>query len=122
MGIKRITYPHTGIYQRKVAQVELRTDQESFNDLAELMSAYSKASDYFIEQIESETTDFLNTYLETEMGGSTEAIRRETESAGIDYVVQINIDRVRDEIAAEFKRELSQEQKRNLTTAAIFYL
>jgi hypothetical protein len=115
MGIKRIAYPNTGIYQRKVSQVELRTDQESFNDLEELVSSYSEPSDYFVERIESEATDFLNTYVETEMGGSAEAIRRETESAGIDYVAQNYIDRVRDEIASEYATNLSQERKRNLT-------
>lgn len=115
MGIERITYPHTGIYQRKVAQVELRMDEESFRDLAELMLSLSETPDDFINRIESHVTDFLNIYTDTEMGGMTEAIRREVKSAGVDYVVQNYIDRVREKIAAELEGDLSEEQKRKLT-------
>jgi hypothetical protein len=114
LAIKQTIYPHTGIFQRKVSQVELRMDEESLKDLAELTASGSSEDPLGVNRIESEVTGVLNDYIETDMGGLNEVVRRDVASAGLDYVVQRYIDRVRDDLTAEFKRRLSEEEKRKL--------
>jgi hypothetical protein len=114
LAIKQTIYPHTGIFQRKVSQVELRMDEESLKDLAELTASGSSDGPLGINRIESEVISVLNDYIETDMGGFNEVVRRDVASAGLDFVVQRHIDRVRDDLTAEYKRPLSEEERRKL--------
>lgn len=108
MTINRTTYPHTGIYQRKIRKAELRPGKEIFRDLTELLADGHQDDPLGLNAMESEATEFLKTYIETEMPGLNEILRPES----IEWVVQEYVDQVREILAAELQNHLSQEQRR----------
>jgi hypothetical protein len=116
LGIKRIVYPDTGIYQRKVRQVELGgSPGQNIKNLNELTAELHTGDRIGVDRIELEATEFLNDYVQKDMGGFNEAVLSDVKSAGVDYVVQNYIDRVRNDLLAEFDNDISVEEKREIT-------
>jgi hypothetical protein len=114
LAIEHIIHPNTGIFQRKVRRLELRTDAESFKDLAKMLPSAANEDPLGINKFESEAEKFLKAYVRAEMGGLKKAIRREIDSAGLDYVVQSYVEKTRDGLLAEFRKGLSEEKNRKL--------
>ena len=111
MAIKRTSYPHTGIYQRKISEVELRLDEEGSRDLTELLASGNQEDPLGINAMESEVIEFLKTYFSSEMAGSDETFRRES----IEWPVVEDVDKVRKKVHAELQKDPSTEEQRELT-------
>jgi hypothetical protein len=122
VAIKQIILPSTGIYQRKVKQVALKSDDpESWKDFFSSLEESDSSRSTNLEDpsalslLEAEATDFLKEYIESDMGGFTEKIRSEATSAGFDYVVSRYTERATQELDLEFQNGLSEEKKRKFT-------
>jgi hypothetical protein len=111
MAIKRTTYPHTGIYHRKITKIELRLNRESFADLTELLANGHQDDPLGLKTMESETIEFIKKYFKREMGGSNETFRRES----IEWLMAEHVDQTREKLDTEFRGDPSTEQKRELT-------
>jgi len=120
LRIKKTIYPNTGIYQRKIHRVELPVDDESltsaeretFKSVGELLGPPDDALG--TNRMESEVTEVLRDYIEIDMGGISEGVPCKIGFAGWENAVQTYIDRARDELSTEFKKHLSEEEKRRL--------
>jgi len=115
VAIKHIILPNTGIYQRKIRQAVLRSDdtdsREDFESLLQEGASFLKLDDpLFLNQLEAEATDFLKEYLTREIGAAK--VRSEATSDELEFVASEHIEKARQVLNLEFQKHLSEEEKR----------
>jgi len=119
VGIKRIILPNTGIYQRKVRQVELKSDDpESLEDVKSLLEERASSlrldDPLFLSQLEAEAADFLKEYAASDTASFGVAVGRDSTSDELEFLVSGQIGRVRQTLNLEFSKHISEEKKRKL--------
>jgi hypothetical protein len=124
VGIKRIILPNTGIYQRKVRQVVLRSDDsKSLKDVLKLLEQVSSAprldDPSILSHLEAEITGFLKEFAANDMRDSAVKVRREATSDELEYVIFKYVERARRVLQREFRECLSQEEKREFNRRLI---
>jgi hypothetical protein len=117
MVIKSTLLPNTGLYQQKVRQVVLRSDdQESLNDFVSLLqeATSSKRLDdpLFLSHLEAEATGFLKAYAASDIPGYSAKVPSEATSDELEFVVFTHIERARRDLYLRFQEHLSEEEKR----------
>jgi hypothetical protein len=117
MAIKQFTFPNSGIYQLKVRQALLRRDdEESLEDFEELLQETSSSlrmdDPLYLDQLETEATDFLKKYLTEEVDGFAENLQNGVTSDALEIIGFDHIKKRRQELNVEFQKPLSEEEKR----------
>jgi hypothetical protein len=111
MAVKRTEYPHTGIYPRKVSQIDLRLNEEGYRDLTELLAGGHQNDPLGLNAMESKAIGVINAYAQTEMCASSESLSL----GSIEWAVQEDVTQKQEKLHAELQNHLSQEKKRELT-------
>jgi hypothetical protein len=111
MAVRRTVYPQTGIYQRKTSQIDLRLNEEGYRDLTELLAVGNQNDPLGLIAMELEATEFIKNYAENEIAGVSGTSRPDA----IEWLVQEQVNRRREELNSEFRKCLSTEEERKLT-------
>ncbi len=120
MAIKRTAYRHTGMFETKVTHVELRTNEESLQDLATVFQ--SAGFGRKLGQIESVARHFLNDFVKTDIlnrlsDDERRKIKRVKRTAGIEWLVMRHVDWERERLSHELAKKLTTEKERELIRA-----
>jgi hypothetical protein len=124
VAIKRIILPNTGIYQRNVRQAVLRSeDPESLNDVLKLLARVSSArrldDPSLLSDLTAEITGFLKEFAASDMRDSALKVGNEAASDELEYVIPKHVEEARRVLQGEFRRRLSQEEKREFNRRLI---